>query len=96
MLTFTGLAFTTKGVASKDLFYLFIPRGKCEIKARGKSKHVSAVASEFTWPYGRWTNVKLVMLKRAPLSMGENHDGDVLPWVGSRPWGCLMEIMGPC
>jgi hypothetical protein len=58
-----GRASTTKGVAAEDLFYLFIPSRKCEIKARGKSKHVPAVASEFAGPYGRGTNVKLFMLK---------------------------------
>jgi hypothetical protein len=81
----TSLASTTKGVASQDLFYLFIPGGKCEIKARGKSKDVSAVAPEFPWADGRCTNVKLIILQGAPLTTGENHDEDVLPGVGSRP-----------
>jgi hypothetical protein len=81
------LASTARGLTTHDSFYLFIPGDKCVIKARRKSKHVSAVASEFTWPDGRCTNVKLFMLKGAPLSLGQYHDGDVLPWVGCAPIG---------
>jgi hypothetical protein len=53
-----------KRVAAQNLFYLFIPGGKCVVIACGESKHVSVVASEFTQPHGRCcANEQLFMWK---------------------------------
>jgi hypothetical protein len=61
-----------------QLGYFFPPREVARVEARRNRKHVFRVPSEFTGTNRCGSYDELFLLDQPPLSMGKDHDGDVL------------------
>ena len=69
----------------KNPLHLLIPGGEGVVIARWQREHVGGVAAELTRGYRRGSNAQFHLLNQVPLGSSEDHDGNILPWILSRP-----------